>query len=123
MSIPTFNGIHNRSKCLIWLILYYLHNYEHEGLNAKELSLLSGVSYKSIVSLLTRWTKWHYIGYHRHKLGRRYHILQRGLDWIEKWYSIMPLGNYISILRANGFTLIKDYPQDYLKIRDIFMPR
>jgi hypothetical protein len=60
-----------------------------------ELAAMTGSSYSSLSVLVSRWTRWKYIGFRGRKGGREYILLARGRGWIERWHDVMPLTDYI----------------------------
>ena len=96
--VPSFQGKHNHTRCLAWLVLYDRYLGKKKGLKLRELALLTGISYKSLSTCLSKWIKWRYVGYRSRPGGREYRILARGRHWIDRWQSIMPLERYLNEL-------------------------
>lgn len=95
---PTFNGIHNATRCKAWLVLYDRYLGRKKGLTLRELALISGIGYHSLAVSLSRWIEWRYIGYRTTPKGRIYRIRKRGKEWLERWWYTMPLQRYIEEL-------------------------
>lgn len=93
--IPTFNGRHNKIKAMCWLLLYDRYLGNQRGLKLAELAELTGFSYKSLSVLISRWLRWKFIGFPQRPGRREYHLLRRGIAWIDRWRDIMPLDDYI----------------------------
>ena len=96
--VPSFNGKHNSTRCKAWLVLYDRYLGRKRGLTLRELALMTGISYHSLAVSLTRWIKWRYIGYRTTPKGRTYRLCKRGKDWLERWWYIMPLQQYLEEL-------------------------
>jgi hypothetical protein len=92
--VPSFNGKHNAPRCKVWLVLYDRYLCKKRGLTLRDISRISGVGYKCLSVCLVKWVKWHYVGYQPHAGGRRYHILKRGREWIDRWRFVMPMERY-----------------------------
>jgi hypothetical protein len=97
---PSFRGLHNATRCKVWLVLYNRYLDGKRGLTLRELSEKSGVGYKCLSVCLVKWVRWHYVGYQSRPGGRRYCILKRGREWIERWKDIMPLERYLEELHG-----------------------
>jgi hypothetical protein len=95
---PTFVGKHNGTRCKAWLTLYDRYLGHKRGLTLKELASTTGISYGSLAVSLCKWKKWRYVGYEPHPGGRRYHILSRGRNWLDRWQDTMPLKRYLNDL-------------------------
>ena len=96
--VPSFNGKHNATRCKAWLLLYDRLLGGKRGLKLRELSLLTGISYKSLSVSLSKWIKWRYVGYRSTPKGRIYRLRKRGKDWLERWWYTMPLQQYLEEL-------------------------
>jgi hypothetical protein len=94
--VPSFRGKHNATRCKAWLLLYDRFLGNKRDLSLKELSEITEIGYKSLSVCLVKWIRWRYIGFNNHQGGRRYHILKRGRDWLERWQDQMPLEAYLS---------------------------
>jgi hypothetical protein len=99
--VVSFLGKHNRTRCLAWLVLYDNYLGHKGGLTLRELTRLTGISYGSLSVSIVKWVRWRYIGYEPRKGGRRYYILKRGRDWIERWKGTMPLNMYLEEIKAH----------------------
>ena len=93
---PSFEGRHNAVKVKVWLILYDAKLGGKPDKTLRELNTLTGCDYKSLSTLLTRWIKWKYVGFHNYPGGRKYYLLKRGVDWLLRWDDTMPIQRYIS---------------------------
>ena len=98
--VPSFSGLHNATRCKAWLVLYNHFLGNNRGLTLRELACITGISYKSLSVSLVKWVRWKYIGYQTHLGGRRYCILKRGRNWLERWRNVMPLERYIKEIEA-----------------------
>ena len=96
--MPSFRGKHNSTRCKAWLLLYDRYLGKKRGLKLRELALLTGISYKSLSVLLSRWIRWNYIGFRSRPRGREYSLRKRGRAWLDRWQSIMPLERYLAEL-------------------------
>ena len=96
--VPSFRGKHNSTRCKAWLLLYDRYLGKKRGLKLRELALLTGISYKSLAVLLSRWIRWNYIGFRSRPRGREYSLRKRGRAWLDRWQPIMPLERYLAEL-------------------------
>ena len=94
--IPTFRGSHNQNKGKVF---FFLSQERDSGrwFTARELNLILGVPLHSLLTSLKHWTDWRRLTRRqRYGIEYEYRILQKGLDWVERWQFIMPMGRYIS---------------------------
>lgn len=112
-TIPSFNGIHyaTRSKVLLVLKEYQLKfsnpSRQGKGYTAVQLSNLTGLTYRSMLSSLNNWVKWSPPLVVRHKAndewGRRkyhYYISRRGSWWLDKYKDYIPIAIYLEEMEA-----------------------
>ena len=97
MTIPSFRGLHNASKSKVWLLLAQEADNDRY-FTAKEIHSITGVPYRSLLTLLARWHSWRPRPLQRRQCSGfyEYHISMRGLAWVERWRMIMPLARYYS---------------------------
>jgi len=100
---PSFNGRHNatKSKALLALEDYRLglNGRRGKGLTARQIHMVTGCPYNSILSSVGKWVRWKLILRReaRNVYGRmvyHYVIAQRGRRWLERHAWRMPLERY-----------------------------
>lgn len=106
--VPTFNGKHNATRCKAWLVLYDRYLGRKRGLTLRELVILTGISYHSLAISLTRWIRWGFVGYRSAPKGRIYRLRKRGRDWLDRWWYVMPLQQYLDELASVQRGIIHD---------------
>lgn len=98
---PTFNGIHNRTRFMLYYTLHLYHQLYlgGRGLTANELTQLVGLTSAAVLTALTKATSQRFIRVHleRSKNARGYYRLYRhhtidaqAETWLEKYDKFIP---------------------------------
>lgn len=89
-----FNGRHNRSRMLCYLILGHSKQaaLQNGMLTSKQISTLTGIPYNSILSRISKWWQWRFVKRVPVKLrdGRAvyaYSLAPRGREWLDRHFS------------------------------------
>jgi hypothetical protein len=110
-----FTGCHNRSRALCYLMLGYsdLAAQQNGKLTSRQISILSGIPYNSVLSRVGKWVELKFIKRELVKLrdGRTvyaYSLAPRGREWLDRhWIHMMAqLSEYEAELkgkRGHGF--------------------
>jgi hypothetical protein len=104
----TFNGCHNAVKTKVLIVLFHRQYTEElgSGLTAKQISIIAGVNYDTLLSRLGKWHSWGYI----RRVGKvdgngrlvfHYSIASRGRNFIEARVPGDVLSRYIREIREN----------------------
>lgn len=59
-------------------------------LNAHELANEAGVNYHSLITLLRRWQRWHYVEARKQGRVNYWTLTAHGHEWLDKWWPTMP---------------------------------
>jgi hypothetical protein len=106
--VANFWGNHNSAKSRCLLILYHrkFTLKSNSGISVRELSTLSGVSYRYLRNRLNKWTSWLYVLRKASKTGKRnslyykYTIDERGIHFVEDRIPKQRLQEYVAVIRA-----------------------
>ncbi len=124
--IPSFKGLHNRSKSKAWLMLLEARLAGSKGgLTTNQLSSCIGVSCGSLASLLIHWYRWHYVLCYRDTGVCRWLLATRGKRWLLRHYLSMPLSEYASEMPYSierAIAWLKENDAQRYEILKIFQP-
>ena len=108
----SFRGCHNatRAKCLLMLCYSGTSQQQQGWLTALQLSLLTGLSYGSILASVGKWVRWDQIkrGQGRLSTGRvvcMYCAAPKGRAWLKRHQHHMPIDRYdaeMAVARGEG---------------------
>lgn len=110
IKLASFLGKHNatKSKCLLMLEYSETSKQQNGWLTARQLGLLTGIPYPSVLASLPKWIRWKILVRKKAKLtnGKEvfiYQLAPKGRAWLlrHKWH--MPLERYHEeMLKATG---------------------
>lgn len=104
----SFRGCHNatRAKCLLMLRYSATAQQQSGWLTARQLSLLTGLSYGSILASVGKWVRWRQVKRDRALLYDgglwvyMYSVAPKGRAWLERHRHHMPLERYDAEMMA-----------------------
>jgi hypothetical protein len=98
MGVATFRGLHNEVKAKAFL---FLASNPTLMFSCREIAEETGLSCRSLRTLLPKWVKWRYLLF---KIVNGIHYYQLGIKaqhWLARWQGIMPGYRYIAEVRIN----------------------
>ena len=101
---------HNASKCKCLLVLMYSQTAKQQKgwLTARQLHLLTGISYGSILASLPKWVKWRILERRKALLNNgdtvySYSAVRKGIRWFFRHQWRMPMDRYLAeMFNATG---------------------